>query len=52
MSEENTGRNQPGLLIETISVTPQSDDNVNPPIENNIISPDKVKAARLMIGHD
>lgn len=38
----------PGLVIEQISVTPRPDDQVNQPIDDDIISPDKVKIARLM----
>lgn len=39
----------PGLIIEE-SVTPGSGNQVNPPVDEDVISPEKVKVARLMIG--
>lgn len=47
MQEETT---YPGVVIEQVSVTPRPDNQVNPPVDDDIISPDKVKVARLMIG--
>lgn len=38
----------PGLVIEQISVTPRPDNQVNQPLQDDVISPDDVKLARPM----